>query len=147
MGDASKERLLEEYQRKYELEEMPTARVTHPQATATSAVPTHAQPAPIETFVERARRLFNERDTIAASIDNTTMAVAVRPAVRESPPQPNAFIDAALYIKLKTTLEVIFVSGWGEFILQYQFNELDDRMSKLEKAKTSPRPRRKQPWS
>ena len=24
--------------------------------------------------------------------------------------------------------------GWGEFILQYQFNELDDRMSKLEKG-------------
>ena len=24
--------------------------------------------------------------------------------------------------------------GWGEFILQYQFNELDERMSKLEKA-------------
>ena len=24
--------------------------------------------------------------------------------------------------------------GWGEFILQYQFNELDNRMSKLEKG-------------
>ena len=33
-----------------------------------------------------------------------------------------------------TTLEVIFVSGWGELIQQYQFNELDDRMSKLEKV-------------
>ena len=68
------------------------------------------------------------------SIDNTAMAVAVRPATREIPPQPEDFIDAALYIKLKTTLEVIFVSGWGDFILQYQFNELDDRMSKLEKG-------------
>ena len=26
--------------------------------------------------------------------------------------------------------------GWGEFILQYQFNELDGRMSKLEKGQT-----------
>ena len=32
------------------------------------------------------------------------------------------------------TIEVIFVSGWGEFMLQYQFNELDDIMSKLEKG-------------
>ena len=39
-----------------------------------------------------------------------------------------------LYIKINTTLEVIFVSGWGEFILQYQFNELDDRIPKLEKG-------------
>ena len=37
-------------------------------------------------------------------------------------------------MKLKMTLEVIFVSGWGEFKLQYQFNDLDDRMSKLEKG-------------
>ena len=36
---------------------------------------------------------------------------------------------------MKTTLEVIFVSGWGKFITQYQFNELDDRMSKLKKRK------------
>ena len=57
------------------------------------------------------------------------MAVAVRPAVREPAPQPDAFIDAALYIKLKTTLEVIFVLVWGKFIQQYQFNELDGRMS------------------
>ena len=113
---------------------MPTARVTRPQATDTSAVPPHDQPAPTETFWERARRLFNERDAAAASIDNTAMAVAVRPDVREPPPQPNAFIDAALYIKLKTTLEVIFVLGWGEFIQKYQCNELDDRMSKLEKV-------------
>ena len=41
-----------------------------------------------------------------------------------------------MYYKLKTTLEVIFVSGWGEFITQYQFNELDNRMSKLEKGQT-----------
>ena len=39
-----------------------------------------------------------------------------------------------LYIKLKATLEVIFVSGWGFFVQQYQFNELDNRMTKLEKG-------------
>ena len=61
------------------------------------------------------------------------MAVVVRPAEKEPPPQPDAFIDAVLYIKLKTTLDIIFVSGWGEFIQQYQFNELDDRISKIEK--------------
>ena len=62
------------------------------------------------------------------------MSVAARPATRELPPQPDAFMDADLYIKLNTTLEVIFVSDWGEFILQYQFNELNDRISKLEKG-------------
>ena len=64
------------------------------------------------------------------------MEVATRPAAREQPPRTNTCIDAVLYKKLKTTLEVIFVSVWGGFILQYQFNELDDRMSKLEKEKT-----------
>ena len=67
---------------KYEIEEMPTARVTRPQATATSAVPPHAQPALSETFGERDRRLFNERYATAVSINNTTMAIAVRPDVR-----------------------------------------------------------------
>ena len=90
---------------------MPTARITCPQVTATTAVPPHAQPAPSETFGERSRRLFNERDAVDASIENTTMAVSKRPAAREQLPQPDASIDAALYIKLKTTLEVIFVSG------------------------------------
>ena len=51
-------------------------------------------------------------------------------------PRPDTNIDAPLYFELKTTLEVIFVSVWGEFITQYQFNELDDRMSKLEKGQT-----------
>ena len=68
------------------------------------------------------------------SNNNTGMDVAARPAMRELPPQPDAYIDATIYIKLKTTLEVIFVLDWEEFILQYQFKELDDRMSKLEKV-------------
>ena len=59
------------------------------------------------------------------------MDVAVEPAPREQPPRPDTCTDAVLYHKLKTTLEVIFDSGWGEFITQYQFNELDDRISKL----------------
>ena len=62
------------------------------------------------------------------------MAGVLRPDVREPPPQPDAFIDAALYIKLKTTLEVISFLGWGGFMQQYQFNKLDDRMLKLEKG-------------
>ena len=64
---------------------MPTACVTRPQATATSDVPLHAQPAPIETFGERAMHLFNERDTAAASNDNTAMAIAARTATRKLP--------------------------------------------------------------
>ena len=90
---------------------MPIARVTRTQAAATSADPPPAQCTTSETFGERARCLFNKRHAAAASTHNTTMAVAVRPAEREPPPQPDAFIDTALYIKLKTTLEVIFVSG------------------------------------
>ena len=90
---------------------MPTARIIRLQSTATSAVPPHAQPAPIETFGEWARRIFNKRDAAAALNDNTAMAVSARPVTRELPPHPDDFIDAALYIKLKTTLEVIFVSG------------------------------------
>ena len=81
--NASKERLLEEYQKKYELEEMPTARVTRPQATATLDITPHAQPAPSENFGERARRLFNKRDAAAASTVNTAMVVAARPAKRD----------------------------------------------------------------
>ena len=45
--NASKEILLEEYQKKYELKEMPTACVTRPQAIATSAISPNAQPTPI----------------------------------------------------------------------------------------------------
>ena len=115
---------------------MPTARVTRPQATVTLDVLPIAPPAASETFGERTRRLFDERAAAAASRDNTKMDVATRPATREQPPRPDTCIDTVLYLKLKTTLEVIFVSGWGEFITQYQFNELDDRMSKLEKGKT-----------
>ena len=96
---------------------MPTACVTRPQATATSAVPPNAQPALIENFEEQTWPLFNKRDSDTASNDNTTMEVAARPAPRELPPQPDACIDATLYIKLKTTLEVIFVSDSGEFLL------------------------------
>ena len=92
---------------------MPIARVTRPQTTSPLAASHPAQPPPSETFGERDRRLFNKRDAAAASTDDTNMAVVVRPAEREPTPQPDTFIDASLYIKLKTTLEVIFVLGMG----------------------------------
>ena len=92
---------------------MPTARITLPQATSLPDVPPNAPPAASEHFVEWNRRLLNERAAAAALQYNTTMDVAARPATREHPLQPNTCIDATLYIKLKTTLEVIFVSGWG----------------------------------
>ena len=60
--NASKERLLEENKKKYELEDMPTARVTRPQATPNSAVPPHAQPAPSETL-ESGTGNFSTRET------------------------------------------------------------------------------------
>ena len=97
---------------------MPNARITRPPSTDTSAVPLIYQPSPIENFGERARRLFNKRDVAAASNDNIIMAVAAIPATRYQPPRTEACIYATIYIKLKTTLEFIFVSGWGEFILQ-----------------------------
>ena len=65
---------------------MPTAHATRSQATATSAVPSNAQPAAIENFGEWARRIFNEKDAAAASNDNTAMVVAARPATRYLPP-------------------------------------------------------------
>ena len=43
--NALKENLLEEYKKRYDIEEMPTARVTRPQATATPAVSFIAPPA------------------------------------------------------------------------------------------------------
>ena len=55
------------------------------------------------------------------------MDVAAEPVQQEQPPKPDTNVDAPLYFKLKTTLEVIFVSGWGEFITQYQFNDLNGR--------------------
>ena len=64
------------------------------------------------------------------------MAVVEIPADTEPPPQTDTFVDASFYIKLKATFEFIFVLGWRELIQQYHFNELDDRMSKLEKVQT-----------
>ena len=128
--------LLEEYKKRYEIEELPTARVTRHQATATPAVSLIAPPAATENYGQRVRRLLNERAAATASRENTPMDVAAEPAQREQPPRPNTNIDAPLYFKLNTTLEVIFVSGWGEFITQYQFNKLNDRMLKLGKGQT-----------
>ena len=61
------------------------------------------------------------------------MAIFEREADTEPPTQPENFADAALYIKLKANLDVIIFLGWGEFMQQYQFNELEDRISKLKK--------------
>ena len=83
---------------------MPIARVTRTQAAATSADPPPAQSTTSETFGELDRRLFNERDAASASTDDTTKAVVVRPAESDTPLQPDTFIDAAHYIKFKTTL-------------------------------------------
>ena len=56
--NASKENLLKEYTRRYEIEEMPTARVTRHQATATPAVSLPAPPAANENYEQRSRRIF-----------------------------------------------------------------------------------------
>ena len=62
------------------------------------------------------------------------MDIVGRPADTEPPTQPDTFIDTFFYIKLKTTFKVIFVSGLGEFMQEYQFNELDDIMFKIKKG-------------
>ena len=134
--DASKERLLKEYQKHYELEEMPCVRVTSFLAASTLVAPPPAQPAPSKNYGERTRSLLNERANASASTNVTNMAVVGRLAETEPPPQPDTFVDASLYIKLKATFEVIFFSGWGECMQQYHFNEIDDRMTKLEKGQT-----------
>ena len=88
---------------------MPTACVTRPQATVTPDVPPIAQPTASENFGERNWHLFEERAAADYSRDTTAMEVATRPATREQPTRPDTFIDAVLHLKLKTTLEVIFV--------------------------------------
>ena len=55
-------------------------------------------------------------------------------AEAETPPQPDIFVDASFYLKLQATTEVIFVSVWSFFIQNFQFNNLDKCMSKLEKG-------------
>ena len=92
--NASKERLLEEYQKRYEIEEMPTARITRHQATATPAVSLIAPPAASENYGQQARRLLNERAAATALRDNTPMDVAAEPAPREQPPRQDANIHS-----------------------------------------------------
>ena len=64
------------------------------------------------------------------------MAVVGRLADTEQSTQTNIFVDANFYINLKTTFEVILVYRWGEFMQKYHHNELDDRLSRLEKGQT-----------
>ena len=56
------------------------------------------------------------------------------PAEAETPPQPDTYVDTEFYLKLQVTLKVILFPGWGVFIQQFQFNELDNRMSNLKKG-------------
>ena len=108
-----------------------TRPLTEPPAAAAPSV----HPDPHENFGDKSWRLLNERAASAASTDDNHMAVSEnRPAEADPPPQPETSVDAAFYLKLQVTLEVIFVSGWGVFIQQFQFNELDNHMSKLEKG-------------
>ena len=79
-----------------------------------------------KTLKRKHRRLLYERSVAAASTDNTRMFVVENRSAEVEPlPQIDTFLDAELYIKLKATLRIMFVSGWGFFIHKYQFNELD----------------------
>ena len=64
--NASKENLLKEYKKRYEIEEMPTARVTRHQATATPDVSLPAPPAASGNYGQWARRILNKREAAAA---------------------------------------------------------------------------------
>ena len=101
--NASKENLLKEYKKSYEIEDLPTARVTRHEATATPAVSLTAPPAASKNYGQRARRILNERAATAASRNNTPMDIVAEPAPREQPPRPDTNVDAALYFKLKMT--------------------------------------------
>ena len=99
---------------------MPRACVTRPLAEATSATPPSAHPDTSKNFGERTRSLLNKRAAASVSTNYNRMVVAKnRPAEAELPPQANTFVDAAIYIKLEATLEVIFVLGRGVFLQQY----------------------------
>ena len=107
--NASKEIILEEYKKKYELEEMPSSCVTRPLAAAPVAAPPPARLACPEKFGKQVRRLLDERSAAAASTDDTCMGGGEnRPAEADPPPHPYTFVDASFYIKLKATIEVIF---------------------------------------
>ena len=54
--NASKENLLKEYKKRYDIKEMPTARVTRHQATATPAVSLIAPPAATENYRQQVER-------------------------------------------------------------------------------------------
>ena len=73
--NASKDNLLEEYHKRYEIEEMPTARVTRPEATSTPAVSLIAPPTASENYGQRARSYLNERAAATALRNNTPMDV------------------------------------------------------------------------
>ena len=97
--------------------------ITRPQSAATLDAPPSAQPDTSKNFGERAWRLLNERAAAAVSTkDNCMVVVKNIPAESEPLPHPENFVDVAFYINLNATLEVMFVSGWGVFIQQYQFN-------------------------
>ena len=51
------------------------------------------------------------------------------------PPPPVNVLDTAFYIKLKATLEVVSVWVWEVLKQQYQFNDLENRIPKLDKGK------------
>ena len=111
--DDSKEGILEEYKKKYELDEMPRSHITRPLAASPAAAPPDHPDCP-ESFGEQTRRLLNERAAVAMSTDDTRMVIVKNiPAEAEPPPQPDTFVDAEFCIKLKATLEIIFVLVWG----------------------------------
>ena len=115
--DTSKERILKEYKKTYKPGEMPRARVTLPLAAAPAAATTSDHPAHSENFGERDWRLLNERSAASTPTNNNRMVVYKNGCGEAEPlPYPDTFVDAAFYLKLEATLELISVSGWGVFI-------------------------------
>ena len=115
--EASKERILKETKKKYEIEEMPRARVTCPLTSEISATPPSAYPSQSENFGERDWRLLNERSAASTPTNNNRMVVYKNGCGEAEPlPYPDTFVDAAFYLKLEATIKVISISGWGVFI-------------------------------
>ena len=105
---------------------MPRARITRPLRAAPAVAPP-ARPAHPKNLGDWAAAAASNNDTHMIVVEDRT-------AEAELPLQPDNFVDTALCIKIKANPEVIFVSGWGVFIQQYQFNELDNCMSKTKKG-------------
>jgi len=129
--DASKEKLLEIYKLRYEVEEMPGPRITAPATSA--AAPSPVPPPNDSPFLMTAR---------AAAAARRGEPLPFPPPLNEgdtemtdSSAQPAApCSDKPFLLTIKSTLETVFVASWSKFLKQAEENATDDRLARLSKS-------------